>query len=237
MKKHPGPIYFRSQHAEDVIMDKFFQSKTGFYVDIGAASGRKISNTWFFAKLCEWKGICVEPSILFFDKLMVNRPESTNICVAVSDYSGEIILHQHPTGFICTTNIDEAITARKEDKKKLGIKMSEYTPITVPVCTIDEILDNYNAPQKIDIFSLDVEGSEQKVLSKFKFEKYDVTVFIVEAISKKQQNNLKKLFSKHDYHMALQLGGNMLFVREKNIENIKIAYDMSKGCRVPHWLD
>ena len=47
--------------------------KNGYFLNLGAADGVEGDNTFFFEKIFDWKGICVDPSPANFVKLKKNR--------------------------------------------------------------------------------------------------------------------------------------------------------------------
>src|SRR5258705_7614869 len=73
--------YF-SQQGEDALLDRFFQQQpTGFFVDVGAFDGLHLSNTYIFEQR-GWRGLCIEPTPMFFEMCVRNRPRSLCINVA-----------------------------------------------------------------------------------------------------------------------------------------------------------
>lgn len=69
-------MYF-SQIGQDRLVDNFLDFKTnGYFLDIGACHYKNISNTYFFEKVRNWKGIAVESNQSFKDEWIYNRPNS-----------------------------------------------------------------------------------------------------------------------------------------------------------------
>ena len=66
---------YYSQYKQDQFLNEnFFKNKrNGIFVDIGAYDGIELSNSYFFEKHLEWKGLCVEPIPSVFNKLIKNR--------------------------------------------------------------------------------------------------------------------------------------------------------------------
>ena len=66
---------YYSQYGQDkFIHETFFSNKRdGTFVEIGASDGFFISNTYFFEKNLNWKGICIEPNPKLFSSLKKNR--------------------------------------------------------------------------------------------------------------------------------------------------------------------
>jgi len=69
-------MYF-SQIGQDRLVDNFLDFKTnGYFLDIGAHHYRHISNTYFFEKVRNWKGIAIELDQSFENEWISNRPNS-----------------------------------------------------------------------------------------------------------------------------------------------------------------
>ncbi len=149
---------FYSQAGQDKWVVDFFRSKkNGFFLDIGAHNGVDINNTYYLENELNWNGICIEADPKIFDILKKNR-KCDCVNLAVSDKIGEINF------------IQDGFSGR----------ISEGGSLKMISSTIDLILDKYNAPTLIDYISLDVEGYESKVLSKFPFDKYEFILMTVE---------------------------------------------------------
>ena len=55
--------------------------------------------------------------------------------------------------------------------------------ITLPTKTLEQILDQINAPDVIDYLSIDVEGAEERILGRFPFDRYTFTTITIERPS------------------------------------------------------
>jgi len=149
---------FHSQAGQDEWVVNFFNSKkNGFFLDIGAHNGVDINNTYYLEKELNWNGICIEADPKIFDILKKNR-KCTCVNSAISDKIEEINF------------IQDGFSGRISDSGNLKLISS----------TIDLILNDYNVPNLIDYISLDVEGYESKVLSKFPFNKHEFILITVE---------------------------------------------------------
>jgi len=210
---------FYGQHREDRILANFFKKNTGFYVDVGAASGIKLSNTYHF-ELLGWDGICVEPYQPFFKQLRRNR-NAIVVFGAAYDQTGKVVLYGHEKGFISTTEIDDAVKMRRKTRRGCGTDKSEYNGRVVPSFRIADILDEHNAPNNIDLFSLDVEGGEFKVLDGHDFDKYDVRVFVIEANTTSQREQLNSRMSEHGYECALVHKCNCFYSKHNDVLGLR----------------
>ncbi len=78
-QKYPPACLSYSQEGEDLILQRFFETKeNGFYIDVGAHNPTRFSNTFIFY-LKGWRGINIEPtpgSKTAFDSV---RPKDLNI--------------------------------------------------------------------------------------------------------------------------------------------------------------
>jgi len=157
-----------SQIQQDLKVLEFYKLKTnGFFVDIGAADGIELSNTYLLESGANWKGICVEPNPNNYSKLIVNRP--TAICCDKAIYN--------KTGL--TLDFDIAHNGQLQSGISSDIIEgwkpfvdSNKSTIKVQTLLLTELLDQNNAPTFIEYLSLDTEGSEYEILKNFNFNKY-----------------------------------------------------------------
>jgi len=141
---------------------RYFNSKrNGFFIEAGASGGNTHSICKWFEDELGWCGVNIEPLPRFFKNLVKNRPKCININCAISDKPGKAILAEpfRPNGEVINgwATIDERI------KEKFGRRVQKFE---VEVRTYADIVKEYDIKQ-IDLFVLDVEGHELKVVSNF----------------------------------------------------------------------
>ena len=150
-----------SQIKQDIKVLEFYKNKRdGYFVDIGANDGITISNTYLLEKDYGWKGICVEALPDKFQELVKNR-KSININKAVYNTTGEILDF---TSDNLLSGVSKNIDRHTEVLTKPTIK--------VETITLNDILDQNNAPNFIDYLTLDTEGSELIILNSVNLDKY-----------------------------------------------------------------
>ena len=157
-----------SQLQQDFRVLQFYKIKTnGFFVDIGAADGIAISNTYLLEAYVNWKGICVEPNPINYNKLILNRPNSICCDKAIYNKTGLIldfdISHTDQLLSGISSDISSRFKPIVDDKK---------STIQVQTLSLTDLLDQNNAPNFIEYLSLDTEGSEYEILKNFNFNKY-----------------------------------------------------------------
>lgn len=164
-----------SQIGQDLEVIKFYNNKhDGFFIEIGASDGIKLSNTYLLETQYKWKGICCEPIPNNFEKLVKNRPNSICYNEAVYNKSGLTLTFDIANNCNLLSGIAEHIDRYKSfvDENKKSIQ--------VQTISLLDVLNNANAPSFIEYLSLDTEGSEFEILKNFDFEKYTFGLIDVE---------------------------------------------------------
>ena len=64
---------FNGYEGLDKKMLKYINYSNGFYIECGANDGVNQSNTWYFEKCLNWKGLLIEPIETVFKELKKNR--------------------------------------------------------------------------------------------------------------------------------------------------------------------
>lgn len=181
---------FKSQVGQDqwvysIIGDK----KDGFFVELGAVDGVYCSNTYYFEKVAQWDGICIEPNPVYKDDLEKNRNcKKSFYCISDTD-DKEIDF-----------NVNGAVSGIIHSK---GAFVKNNSIIKIKTKTLQSVLQMYNAPKVIDYLSLDVEGHEYDVLKDFPFHEYIIHCITVEHNEPHQggelRMKLRELLTSHSY--------------------------------------
>ena len=153
-----------SQYDEDdLIFEHIPRKNTGLYVDIGAGDPKVFSNTYMLYQL-GWRGIVVEPFSSHWDDWKNARPEDILITDAITDKNG--------VANMSTTVLDGTF---------LFEEYSATKPVREVKCrTFANLMEEYPKFLGAEFFSLDVELSEDKVLSTVDFTKFKPTLMIIE---------------------------------------------------------
>lgn len=167
---------FKGQKGQDkwVIFNVLPLKRNGYFLDLAAADGRTHNNTYALEKLFGWTGICVEPNPQFFQKL-----KNTRNCIVdssvISDRNETVKfrIDNGMLGGIIDDDTDNNFRIR-------GEQLVTAETITLDALPLNELLDRYNAPANIDYFSLDVEGSEERIIRSIDFQKYHFLCLTIE---------------------------------------------------------
>lgn len=185
-------------YSSQIGQDKWVHSiigdkKDGYFIELGACDGLYLSNTLFFERNLNWKGICIEPNDNYIKELYANRKcnISNELVYSCEGEKVNFALSDAASGIM-----DENIGPfTRKDQSVLKI-----------TTTLGNILDKFKAPNIIDYLSLDVEGQEYNILSTFPFDKYRFRCITVEHnaphIGPKQQMLIRELLEKNNYRFV-----------------------------------
>ena len=160
---------FYSQQGEDLeVYIDYFKDRSvsdGIYLEMGAGEGFALSNTLYFENNEGWRGVLVEPNPRVIPTLGRLRGENNMIFhAAVGNHTGQ-----------CKLNIDMDASHCTYVEGKLPSELQEvhvqantdFVTDTVRLETLADLLsiaDEAQGLPHVDVFFLDVEGSELAVL-------------------------------------------------------------------------
>ena len=171
----------------DKKLEKYLNFDNGFFIELGANDGKTQSNTLHFERYRNWNGILIEPSPNNFLKCLNNRKHKTkifcNACVSF-EYKKKFVeliytnLMSIPVGLesdISDLNAHVELGVKLLNKREVEFRFGAIAK------TLNSILEETNAPNVIDLLSLDVEGAELEVLKGIDFKKYTFKYMCIES--------------------------------------------------------
>jgi FkbM family methyltransferase len=164
----------------------------GFFVEFGATNGIDASNTWLLENNYKWRGLVIEPNPVYKEALSRNRNCMIDFR-AIWDESGKQI------EFIAMN--EPYLSVAKEDlRAKTFVEDPNPKVLSLNTISLTDILLEYNAPRFIDFMSVDVEGSEERILKPFfKSGKFEVNLMVVEHNWRDEQASLLSLVMANGY--------------------------------------
>ncbi len=172
---------YYSQTKQDHFLDYFFSKKEqGIFVDVGAHDGITFSNSYFFEKHRNWKGLCVEPIPEVFAALDKNRNcLKANCCISAQNGTEKFLRIKGYAEMLSGiySNYEERHLQRIEEELKEFDGEKEL--IEVKAYTLANLLKK-NEIAKVDFLSLDVEGSEMVVLNSIDFSACEFSIIMFE---------------------------------------------------------
>lgn len=168
----------------DKKLEKYLKYKNGFFIEAGANDGINQSNTLYFEKYKNWRGLLIEPIPELAIKCKQNRPECIveNCALVSSQYQDKTIELRYAD---LMSVISGGMKSIDEEDLHIanGLKIqniSETYNINVRARTLSSILDEHSI-KDIDLFSLDVEGFELEVLKGLDFKQYKPKLLLIET--------------------------------------------------------
>lgn len=181
---HPKKYY--SQFEQDkYINEKIFKNKkNGIFFEIGAYDGILSSNSYYFEKNLDWKGVCVEPIENLFNRLKRNRKcICINGCIWNKIGPAKFYKFSHPGGFIFgECGLIDSYDSRQLQKMYERCKNEKnciLTTLEVHCYKFNDICLQ-NSISHIDYLSIDTEGSELLILKSIDFNNIEIAVISVE---------------------------------------------------------
>lgn len=166
-----------AQEAEDLVLDKMIDGrKSGFYVEVGCHHPFRFSNTYYFYRR-GWKGICIDP--LPGTKKLFTKWRSRDLVIemGVSEQPSLLTYYMFDEPALNTFNPELA-------KERNGLEQYRITgTLSIATDTLQNILDQHlEENQKIDFFSIDVEGLDLEVLRSNDWKKYRPQIVVTECL-------------------------------------------------------
>ena len=200
--------YISTNGSDKWIIEEIFKQKTGgFFVECGADTGAKKSNTFILEQFYKWSGICIEPNPVYFKKLQRAR---SCICLddCVDGKEGEVeFLCYKTTGGIVAQDTDNDT---KTASKKLHRCDRSSKIVRMKTKTLGQLLKECSAPNIIDFLVLDVEGAETRIMESVPFDEYRFLTMVIERSTSK----LKNYFLRNGYKSAKTGCTDIFFIHE-----------------------
>lgn len=207
--------YF-SLNQLDRKLEKYVNYDNGYFVELGANDGITQSNSLYFEKHRNWRGLLVEPSQQNFLKCRQNRASQDSIycaaCVSF-DYDQEFVRIAYSNLMSTPVNLESDIQNPRAHAKsgdrflRGGETVFEFDAVAR---TLNSLLLDAHAPKLIDFLSLDVEGAELEVLKGIDHQAFRFKYILVEcrdlprlnAYLENQSYRFTEQLSVHDYLFA-----------------------------------
>lgn len=207
---------YHSQKNQDrwVIEEVLNYKQKGFFLDLAATNGIHLNNTLTLEKHYSWQGICVEPNPNFYQKLIHNRNCITD-SAAVSN-KHELVQFRIDNGVLGGIIGDDTDNSEKIRGKELHSSKSVILELNTVL--LQDILNKHNAPREIDYWSLDIEGSEERVISSFDFSQYTFGCITIE----RPTPLCNEILQKEGYVFVKNFQFDSFYVHSKYSHNVQL---------------
>jgi FkbM family methyltransferase len=173
---------YASQFGQDRFLDRvvFRGFLHGVFVDVGAHDGEAFSNTVFFERDREWRGLCIEPNPTVFARLnRVRLAECLQCCVAAA--AGETAFLQIAGQSEMLSGMVSAYSAEHRERIASESRKDGSTERVIPVRTrpLSLILAERRIGE-VHFLSVDTEGGESEVLGSIDHDRVLIHAIAVE---------------------------------------------------------
>ena len=216
----------KSQIGQDIWLDEnIFRGKTnGVFIEVGAFDGISCSNTYFFEKERAWTGILIEPHTLNFEE-MINNSNRNSIMenIAIDSKEGEVDFFMMDGACDILSGIMENYDVRHRQRINSELDSFNLNPfehrhqtkqqiVKVKTDTLQSLIVKHNLTN-IDFVSIDVQGSELKVLESIDFEKSNIYCFLIE--NNFGEKNIENFLSEKGYQLVAKLSYDDVYIKLK----------------------
>ena len=224
-------MYYSQCNEDKLIYEKYISKiniENPIYLEMGAMDGITYSNTYFLEQSLNWTGILIEPHKINFESLKKNRPNNKLFNNLISNEEEEQQFINYDTlclsgvaGIIKTLSQNNIKTYYENDNEWQCDQRKKFlhTDFIKPI-TLTEVI-KISKVEKIDFFSLDVEGHEYNVLLSFDWS-IPINMFLIE--NNQDTLQIKKLLINKNYIFMEFIGPNSFYILrdfyEKNFNNI-----------------
>lgn len=167
-------------------LEKYVDYDGGYFVELGANDGVTQSNSLYFERHRDWRGLLVEPTPHNFLKCRQNRSSRSTVCCAACvsfDYDQEFVRIAYSNLMSTAVNMasdipDPHAHAQLGDRFLDRETVFEFGAVAK---TLNSLLLEAASPPLIDFLSLDVEGAELEVLKGIDHQAFRFKYILVEC--------------------------------------------------------
>lgn len=189
----------RSQISQDAFVQWALGGKReGYFCDFGATNGLFLSNSYALETECGWRGICAEPATCWHEELRRNRPGASIETRCVWSQSGERLTFSESASRELST-LTQFENSDGHARHRRGAKTYQVETIS-----LNDMLEQHDAPESFDYLSIDTEGSELDILKVFDMTRWRPAVITVEHNYTANRKQIFDLLSGAGYRRVLE---------------------------------
>jgi FkbM family methyltransferase len=207
-RNYKGPSH--GELKQDILALFITNSKqSGYFVEFGAMDGIRASNTLLLERHHGWTGIMSEPNPRYNKSLPENRRCQIDLR-CVSNTTGDTVKFQ------CADQSGwPGMVGHIYNESN-----SRGNVIDVETITLNDLLDQHDAPSQIDYISVDTDGSEPMIMQGFDFSRHNATMWTIEHNQMAWRKDICRLMEQNGYRRVLEgfSGYDDWYVMEQQLE-------------------
>ncbi len=208
-----------AQNFEDILLERAFPDRAGFYIDAGANDPVFQSVTKRFYDR-GWSGINIEPQPGLASRLIDARPRDINLNCGVGSVETVLTYYEVQSVPGWSTFVPEL----GEQQRSLGHDVIERP---IPIRKLAEICAEHVQERTIDFLKIDVEGFEREVILGADWSRWRPRVVIVETYN---HQHWEPLLIEANYRFLLFDGINRFYVRAEEYQTLAPAFSTPVTC-------
>jgi len=165
-------------HASRHLFERFFAHSSwrrgGVYLESGALDGENGAQSLFFDEVLQWRGLLVEGNPVNFAKAMARRPRASRLECALCAADGGDVEFVGDFGGVA------GVAAAMGDELRGAFHGDRADRYNVSCCALRTAWPAAALGQRIDVWFLDVEGSEAAALRGVDWSATDVWLILIE---------------------------------------------------------
>ena len=183
----------QSQLRQDLfVLSEVGLKREGFFVEFGAADGKRLSNTWLLEKYFGWKGVLAEPARKFQEAIRLERGCALDTRCVWRSSGQRLNFNETDIGELSTisdySDVDIHAEARKQGRT-----------YEVETISLNDLLTSHGSPSEVDYLSIDTEGSEFDILNAVDFKRFRFKVITCEHAFRPQRQKIHALLISAGY--------------------------------------
>ncbi len=167
----------------DVKLRPFLRRDDAFFIEAGANDGIEQSNTLYLERYRGWRGLLVEPFPELAARCRANRPHSIVEHAALVPFdhpSDTVVMRYCDLMSVVKGGMRSEAEELEHVRRGSEIQRVETREVVCPARTLSSILDQHGI-ERVDLFSLDVEGYELNVLKGLDLARHRPRLMLIEA--------------------------------------------------------
>ena len=200
-----------SQIGQSKYIDKLLESKkNGFFIESGGYDGETFSNTLFFELERNWTGILIEPIPSLFNRILSRNRQiyALNACIAGKK---PLVAKFRESNVLSSRTSEMSKQHESRINKEYGNK---EIYLYVPCFSLNTILKAIGV-DKVDYFSLDVEGGEFSVLKDLNFNSLGIKAFSIEYNGvKEEKQKIQSYMEANQYKLTKDDKQDIYFLKK-----------------------
>jgi FkbM family methyltransferase len=188
------------------------RKRNGFFIEAGGYDGEDHSNTLFFELERDWTGILIEPIPRNYQKLISKNRKVYTINACIAD--NKPIVAKFRVLHVLSGRVKEMSDKHQQriDKKGKEGNTTIDSIAYIPCFSLRTILKAINV-DRVDYFSLDVEGGEWSILKNFNLNTTYIKSFTIECSEKGNKVLIKNFMDGFDYKLMKDDGLDLYFIK------------------------